>query len=216
MAGAGGHDHGYGLTPTRRQRVVVVARCLARWLLRRAGQRRAQQSDDVRALEAFNRGVRLGATGDRHGAISAYQASIAIGDDGAAALAAFNLAALWSDDLKAMTSAYLAAIDTEHPDVAPKAAYNLGSVLAADGDLDAATMMLQRALRYGHDDVSARAALKLENLRAEAFIHRLAARRSVTVPTARPRIAPRSASSRRRGEPARRSVDRSRRQHRSH
>ena len=148
--------------------------------------------------------------GDRDAAVIAYRASIAVGEGGVAAQAAFNLAGLWPDDLGAATNAYLAALDTEHPEVAPKAAYNLGFLLAADGDLAGATAMLQRALRFGHEDVSARAALKLESLRAEAFIGRLASKSSGTVRRTASRVAPRSAPSRRRSQPARSHVDRSR------
>ncbi len=134
------------------------------------------------ALDAFNRGVVLGAMGERDAAVTAYETSIAVGDRDIGARAAFNLAALWSDNPEAATSAYLSAIATEHPDVAPKAAFNLGSLLAARGDLAGATGMLRRAVRSGHEDVSARAALKLETLRAEALLDRWTPSR----PSARP------------------------------
>jgi tetratricopeptide (TPR) repeat protein len=134
------------------------------------------------ALDAFNRGVVLGAMGERDAAVVAYEASIAVGDRDIAARAAFNLAALWPDDPEAATSAYLSAIATEHPDVAPKAAFNLGSLLAARGDLAGAAGMLRCAVRSGHEDVSARAVLKLETLRAEALIDRWTLSRTLPRP----------------------------------
>jgi tetratricopeptide (TPR) repeat protein len=147
------------------------------------------------ALDAFNRGVVLGAMGERDAAATAYETSIAVDDRDIAARAAFNLAALWSDDPEAATSAYLAAIATDHPDVAPKAAFNLGSLLAARGDLAGATGMLRRAVRSGHEDVSARAALKLEILRAEALIDLWTPSRTSARPS-RPKAARGSAASR--------------------
>lgn len=79
-----------------------------------------------------------------------------------------------SDDLEAATNAYLVAIETNHPDVAS----NLEWLLAAQGDLAGATTMLRRALEFGHDDVSLRAALKLDSVRAELLIPRWTASRS--------------------------------------
>jgi len=213
MAGSGEHESVSRPAPTRRKRVVALAARLVRRSPWRAGP-----PHDADAFEAFNRGVRLTVLGDRDGAVAAYRTAIAIGDgDGdAVAHAAFNLATLLPHDLEAAIGAYLSAIDTAHPDVAPKAAYNLGSLLAADGDLSGATAMLHQALRYGHEDVSARATLRLESLRAEALIDRLASISTITGGRSDSRIAPRPAASRRRSAPAHRRADRLRRLRGSH
>ena len=216
MAVAGEHESVSRAAPTRRRRIVALAaRLIERspWLV---GRWPARQPRAAEAFEAFNRGVRLGALGDRGGAVAAYRASIATGDRNVVAQAAFNLAALVPDDLETATSAYLAAIATEDPDVAPKAAYNLASLLAANGDLAGATALLHEALGYGHEDVSARATLKLESLRAEALLDRLTSISTMAAPHAESRIAPRPASSRRRSESAHPRVDRLRRLRGSH
>jgi tetratricopeptide (TPR) repeat protein len=173
MARGSGCDPLAKPTPTRRHRVSALAGRLVR-----SPRSQDIQSHDRTALEAFNEGVKFGASGDRDAAIAAYKASVATGDSDLTAQALFNVAALCSDDLEAATNAYLAAIETNHPDVAPRAAFNLWWLLAAQGDLAGATTMLRRALEFGHDDVSLRAALKLDSVRAELLITRWTASRS--------------------------------------
>jgi tetratricopeptide (TPR) repeat protein len=148
--------------------MTMVLAAARRWLTPYWPRARgAEASPDRIAVDAFNRAVALAAVGARVAAIEAYEQVIAIGDGELRAQAAFNIAALQSDDPRAASGAYLDAIGTGHPDVAPKAAFNLGSLLAANGDLTGARLMLELALDFGHDDVSARAALKLQSLAAE-------------------------------------------------
>lgn len=212
MARGGDYDRLAGRAPATRYRVSALAGRLVR-------KSRSQdiESHDPIALEAFNEGVKFGASGDRDAATAAYQAAVAAGDSDLAARAFFNLGALWSDDAEAATSSYLAAVATNHPDVAPKAAFNLGALLAAQGDFTGATTMLRRALGFGHDDVSPRAALKLESVRADLLITRWTATTSAAGSLrAHFSVGPRSASPRRRSEPVRSYPPRSRRPRGNH
>ncbi len=191
--------------------------CALAGRLVRKPRTRDNRSEGPTALEAFNQGVKCGASGDRDAAIAAYATAVKTGDSDLVPQALFNLAALWSDDVGAATSAYLAAIETNHPDVAPKAAFNLGWLLATQGDLPGATTVLRQALAFGHDDVNARAALKLESVRAELFISRWTATRNAAgSSSAGSSLGLRSASPRRRSEPARSQLPCSRRLRSSH
>jgi Flp pilus assembly protein TadD len=63
-------------------------------------------------------------------------------------------------------AAYQRAIDSGHPDVAPRAARNLGLLLQAQGDVQGAREAYQRAIDSGHADEAPRAARSLRTLSA--------------------------------------------------
>ena len=52
-------------------------------------------------------------------------------------------------------AAYQRAIDSGHPDAAPKAMVNLGVLLAEQGDVEGARAAYQRAIDTGHPDAGA-------------------------------------------------------------
>ena len=69
---------------------------------------------------------------------------------------------MWKD----ARAAYELAIDSGHPDEAPKAEVRLGALLEAQGDLEGAAAAYQLAIDSGHREQSPRAALLLGALLA--------------------------------------------------
>jgi tetratricopeptide (TPR) repeat protein len=146
------------------------------------------------AVDAFNRAMMLGATGDSDAAIRSYHEALQSANADLAPKIVFNIAVLRGQDLSAAASAYRAAIDTGHQDVAPKAAFNLACLLEQAGDLAGATHALRQAIKFGHKDVTANAKLKLEQVDPNAAVAITAKRGADRTPLATHRSIPRRRS----------------------
>jgi predicted negative regulator of RcsB-dependent stress response len=130
-------------------------------------------------------GLRLAKQGDVAGARAAYQRAIDSGHAEWAPEAAINLGVLLAEqtDVAYLSSlshlnrltlaavaasaraAYQRAIDSGHAEWAPRAAINLGVLLAKQGDVDGAWAAYQRAIDSGHAEWAPKAAASLRRLR---------------------------------------------------
>jgi predicted negative regulator of RcsB-dependent stress response len=68
-------------------------------------------------------------------------------------------------DVEGARAAYQQAIDSGHPDEAPRAAVGLGNLLGDQGDVAGARAAYQRAIDSGHPESSDMAMSLLDNLR---------------------------------------------------
>jgi predicted negative regulator of RcsB-dependent stress response len=67
-------------------------------------------------------------------------------------------------DVTGAQVAYRQAIDSGHPDQAPRAAINLGNLLAEQGDVAGARAAFQQAIDSGHSDQASAALRALQQL----------------------------------------------------
>jgi Flp pilus assembly protein TadD len=71
-------------------------------------------------------------------------------------------------DVDGARAAFQVAVDSGHPDAAPKAAVGLGLLLAKQGDVDGARAAYQLAVDSGHSDMAPMAMHRLRLLNASS------------------------------------------------